>query len=74
MLNSLHLTHVSGLSEGLHTAPNYFQLLVDKVLHGLKFRVTLCYLNDVRVCSDIFNQHMLALQEVFKRFRDAGLK
>ena len=32
---------------GLKTSPNRFQLLKNKVLNGLSFRNTLCYLDDV---------------------------
>ena len=59
---------------GLKTAPNTFQLLMDKVLHGLKFKSCLCYLDDVLICSEVFEQHMSDLKEVFRRFRNAGLK
>ena len=59
---------------GLKTAPNTFQLLMDKVLHGLKFKSCLCYLDDVLICSETFEQHMSDLKEVFRRFRNAGLK
>jgi hypothetical protein len=50
---------------GLKTAPNTFQLLMDKVLHGLKFKSCL-YLDDVLICSETF-EHMSALKEVFRR-------
>ena len=59
---------------GLHTSPNSFQLLMDKILRGLTFKSCLCYLDDVLICSETFTQHMSDLQEVFDRFRHAGLK
>ncbi|VDI43565.1 Hypothetical predicted protein [Mytilus galloprovincialis] len=59
---------------GLKTAPNTFQLLMDKVLRGLKFRTCLCYLDDVLICSETFEKHLDDIKEIFKRFRDAGLK
>ena len=59
---------------GLHTAPNSFQLLMDKILRGLTFKSCLCYLDDVLICSETFQQHLCDLQEVFDRFRNAGLK
>lgn len=62
------------LPMGLSTSPNSFQLLMDKILHGLTFKSCLCYLDDVLVCSETFQQHLEDLSEVFKRFRDAGLK
>ncbi|CAC5370110.1 unnamed protein product [Mytilus coruscus] len=57
---------------GLHTAPNSFQLLMDTILRGLTFKSCLCYLDDVLICSETF-EHVY-LQEVFDRFRNAGLK
>jgi hypothetical protein len=44
------------------------------VLHGLQFKTCLCYLDDVRICTETFEQHLEALNEVFRRFRNAGLK
>ncbi|MCG8077951.1 MAG: DDE-type integrase/transposase/recombinase, partial [Candidatus Thiodiazotropha taylori] len=62
------------LPQGLKTSPNSFQMLMDKILSGLSFRSTLCYLDDVLIFSETFNQHLSDLQEVFDRFRAAGLK
>ena len=59
---------------GLKTSPNSFQLLMDRVLNGMSFRSTLCYLDDVLIFSETFEQHMQDLQEVFSRFSQAGLK
>ena len=64
----------SRLPMGLKTSPNSFQLLMDRVLNGLSFRSTLCYLDDVLIFSETFEQHMQDLQEVFSRFSQAGLK
>ena len=62
------------LPMGLSTASNSFQLLMDKVLHGLTFRSALCYLDDVIICSDTFHSHMKDLADLFERFEMAGLK
>ena len=59
---------------GLKKSPNSFQLLLDCVLNGLSFRSTLCYLDDVLIFNETFEQHMHFLQEVFSRFSQAGLK
>ena len=59
---------------GLKTSPNSFQLLMDKVLNGLSFRNTLCYLDDVLVFSETFEQHLKDLQEVFSRICSVRLK
>lgn len=47
---------------------------MDKVLHGLTFTYVLYYLDDVLICCETFAQHIKDLQEVFDRFRTAGLK
>ena len=47
---------------------------MDRVLSGLSFKSVLCYLDDVLIISETFEQHMRDLQEVFDRFRQAGLK
>ena len=62
------------LPKGLKTSPNTFQLMMDKVLHGLQFKTCLCYLDDVLICTETFEQHLEALNEVFRRFRNDGLK
>ena len=62
------------LPMGLKTSPNTFQLRMDKVLHGLQFNSILCYLDDVLLYSDSFERHLEDLKEVFRRFREAGLK
>ena len=62
------------LPMGLKTSPNSFQLLMDKVLRGLKFKTCLCYLDDVLICSSTFAQHIIDLQEIFNRLKLAGLK
>jgi hypothetical protein len=58
---------------GLKTATNSFQLLMDKVLHGLKVRTCLCYLDDVLICSETFEKHLADIKEIFQLFRKAGL-
>ncbi|KAK3106454.1 hypothetical protein FSP39_020404 [Pinctada imbricata] len=62
------------LPMGLRTSPNTFQLLMDKVLRGLTFQAVLCYLDDVLCISETFDEHMKVLDEIFKRFKAAGLK
>ena len=64
----------SRLPMGLKTSPNSFQLLMDRVLNGLSFRSTLCYLDDVLIFSKTFEQHMQDLQEMFSRFSQACFK
>ena len=58
---------------GLRTSPNSFSLLMNKVLHGLTFRQVLCYLDDILVVSDSYEQHLADLQ-VFSPLRHVSLK
>ena len=62
------------LPMGLKTSPNAFQLMMDRVLHGLQFKACLCYLDDVLIYTETFEQHLEVLNDVFRRFRNAGLK
>ena len=57
---------------GLAQAPAYFQLLMNKVLKGLKFAMT--YLDDIIIFSENELQHLEHLEIVFSRLREAGLK
>ena len=59
---------------GLVNAPMTFQRLMEAVLHGLHWSRCLVYLDDCIVMGKDFNDHLQNLQEVFQRFRDAGLK
>ena len=57
---------------GLAQAPAYFQLLINKVLKGLKFVMT--YLNDIIIFSQNELQHLEHLEIVFSHLREVGLK
>ena len=57
---------------GLAQAPTYFQLLMNKVLHGLDFAMT--YLDDIIIFSKNKLQHLEHLETVFSHLREAGLK
>ena len=57
---------------GLAQAPAYFQLLMNKVLKGLKFAMT--YLDDIIIFSENELQHLEHLEIVFSRLQEAGLK
>ena len=57
---------------GLAQAPAYFQLLMNKVLKGLKFAMT--YLDDIIIFSENKLQHLEHLETVFSQLREAGLK
>ena len=57
---------------GLAQAPAYFQLLMNKVLKGLKFAMT--YLDDIIIFSEDETQHLKHLETVFSCLREARLK
>ena len=60
------------VSFGLAQAPAYFQLLMNKVLKGLKFVMT--YLDNIIIFSENESQHLEHLETVFSHLREAGLK
>ena len=57
---------------GLSQAPAYFQLLMNKVLKGLKFAMT--YLDNIIIFSQNELQHLEHLEIVFGHLWEAGLK
>lgn len=58
---------------GLHNAPATWQRLIDNVLgHDLEPHVFV-YLDDVVIVSQTFEQHLLILDEVFRRLREAKI-
>ena len=57
---------------GLAQAPAYFQLLMNKVLKGIKFAMT--YLDDIIIFSENELQHLEHLETTFSQLREAGLK
>ena len=59
---------------GLRQSPNYFQLLMYRILNNLTFDSILCYLDDVCIASETFSEHMQKLHEVLSRFELSGLK
>ena len=56
---------------GLAQAPAYFQLLMNKVLKGLKFAMT--YLDDIIIFSKNESQHLEHLETGLSHLREAGL-
>ena len=58
---------------GLQGAPATFQRLMDSVLQGLDRTRVCCYLDDVLVISNTFEDHLATLKAVFERFRRADL-
>ena len=59
---------------GLCSAPGTFQRLMEFVLAELQWQTCWVYLDDITVYGRDFDEHLEQLQEVFNRFRQAGLK
>ena len=59
---------------GLTGSPNTFQSLMEHVLVGLTWNITVPFLNDCIIFSKTFEELIKRLQQVFQRFREANLK
>ena len=59
---------------GLKNAPPTFQCLMELVLAGLDWESCVAYLDDNLLFSPTFEDHLLLLEEVFKKLRCANLK
>ena len=59
---------------GLTGNPNTFQSLMEHVLVGLRWNITVLYLGDCIIFSKTPEEHIKRLQQVFLRFREANLK
>ncbi|XP_073721213.1 uncharacterized protein [Misgurnus anguillicaudatus] len=66
-----HFCHYNVMAFGMRNAPATFQRLVNKVLEG----VVGCeaYLDDLVIFSSTWSQHLVQLEEVFKRLMAANL-
>jgi hypothetical protein len=58
---------------GLRNAPAQFQRMMDTILGSLRWEAALCYIDDVLVFSDTWEQHLAHLRRLFASCRDAGL-
>ena len=58
---------------GLASAPSVFSALMDKVLAGAT-KYAMCYIDDIIVFSETFEEHMAHLEDVLNRLEKAGLK
>lgn len=59
---------------GLSNAPMSFQMVMTQVLKGVAWRYALCYIDDILVFSKDLESHLLHLEEVFQKLRNANLK
>lgn len=58
---------------GLCNAPSTFQRLMDLVLNGFLWNFCTVYLDDIVIFSPSFDEHLVHIQKVFERLRQAGL-
>ena len=56
---------------GLRNAPQTFQRFMDMILQGLPF--VFCYIDDILIASEDYDQHIQHLREVFTRLDKNGL-
>ena len=59
---------------GLLGAPSTFNLLMNKVFHGINYKICSAYMDDILVYSRGIDAHLCHLREVFSRLRAANLK
>ncbi|GFU86235.1 retrovirus-related Pol polyprotein from transposon 297 [Trichonephila clavipes] len=59
---------------GLCNAPATFERMMDNLLRHFKWTMCLCYLDDIIVFSETFEDHLIRLRLVLKYLQEAGLK
>ncbi|GFT63530.1 retrovirus-related Pol polyprotein from transposon 17.6 [Trichonephila clavipes] len=59
---------------GLCNAPATFERMMDNLLRHFKWTMCLCYLDDIIVFSETFEDHLIRLRFVLKCLQEAGLK
>ena len=62
------------LPQGLVNSPSTFQRVMEYVLGDMNLQQLLLYLDDILVFSSSFEEHLVRLDEVFRRLIEAGLK
>ena len=58
----------------LCNSPATFQRLMTRALRGLEWDICLEYIKDLIIFSRTFDEHLLHLERVFKRLRDADVR
>ena len=59
---------------GIKNGPGSFQRLIDQVLKGLNWKQCIAYLDDILIFSNTFGEHLVRLENVFKRLQEHNLK
>ncbi len=68
----LGLYEYTRLPFGVVSAPAIFQRAMDTILQGISG--VICYIDDILVTGSTEEQHLVALEEVFKRLKKYGLR
>ena len=68
------LYEFNALPFGLCNSPATFQRVMTHVLRGLEWDICLVYIDDLIIFSRTFDEHLLHLEQVFKRLREANLR
>ena len=71
-ISSKGLFHFERLPFGLSNAVAFFQRTMETIFDGIPFAKV--YIDDIMVHSKTFEEHLIHLEEVFKRLREANLK
>ncbi|GFU45198.1 transposon Tf2-6 polyprotein [Trichonephila clavipes] len=59
---------------GLCNAPATFERMMDNLLRHFKWTMCLCYLDDIIVFSETFEDHLIRLRLVLKCLQEVGLR
>ena len=59
---------------GLVNSGASFQRLMSHILRGLEYRFALIYIDDIIIFSKSVDEHLVHLNKVFRRLRDANVK
>ena len=59
---------------GLTNAPISFQTLMSSVLRTMNWKSVLVYVDDILIFSSTFDEHLLHLEQVFRKLEEANLK
>lgn len=62
-----------GCPFGLSGAPSSFQRLMSVVLGECQYRDALCYLDDILIWGESWEEHTIRLRRVFEKIRQAGM-
>lgn len=59
---------------GLSNSPATMQRLVEQCLGDLNMKICICYIDDLIIFSNTFEEHLENIDRVFTRLRDSNLK